>query len=284
MLRKIFYSIKPEYRYIVRKLYYLPRDIIARLLGKQKDDIPSKGDLFTGGGNFEKIGEEFLELFISMGNLKIDAQVLEIGSGLGRMARPLRHFLSYSGSYVGLDIIKKGIDWSNEHIAKGRDNFKFIHADIHNSLYNSEGQKASEYSFPLAEDTFDFIFLTSVFTHMLPNDVEHYIAEMKRMLKPNGRIFFTSFVLDGGSIKAIESGESNMPFEYKFGSYRSSDAKVLESNIAISINDFHKWFDNNRLEVFTYSKGWWRVKENKTAKIDKNQSKYQDIFVLKNKL
>ena len=47
--------------------------------------------------------------------------------------------------------------------------------------------KASEYTFPYEDGEFDVVVLTSVFTHMLPDDVAHYLDEIARVLKPGGR-------------------------------------------------------------------------------------------------
>jgi hypothetical protein len=41
-----------------------------------------------------------------------------------------------------------------------------------------------EYVFPFDEHQFDFVFLTSVFTHMLPKDTEHYLGEIARVMAP----------------------------------------------------------------------------------------------------
>ena len=48
----------------------------------------------------------------------------------------------------------------------------------------------------------DVAFLTSVFTHMLPEDVEHYLDELARVLKPGGRTLITWFLLLGAFVAA----------------------------------------------------------------------------------
>ena len=45
---------------------------------------------------------------------------------------------------------------------------------------------ASEFVFPFADASFDFVSLTSVFTHMLPVDLEHYAGQIARVLRPEG--------------------------------------------------------------------------------------------------
>jgi len=41
---------------------------------------------------------------------------------------------------------------------------------------------ASEFVFPFADASFDFVSLASVFTHMLPVDLEHYAGQIARVL------------------------------------------------------------------------------------------------------
>lgn len=64
--------------------------------------------------------------------------MLDVGSGIGRMARPLTKFLT-SGSYVGIDIVPRGIEWCQRHITSRYPNFTFQHADVYNKEYNPTG-------------------------------------------------------------------------------------------------------------------------------------------------
>ena len=51
--------------------------------------------------------------------------------------------------------------------------FRFKVADVFNSLYEKNGiNKGEKFHFPFHDKEFDFIFLTSVFTHMLPDEME----------------------------------------------------------------------------------------------------------------
>src|SRR3954454_3335822 len=74
--------------------------------------------------------------------------------------------------------------------------------------------EGSEYVFPYPNATFDFVFLTSVFTHMLPTDMEHYVSEIVRVLKPNGRSLCTFLLLNDESMRFMNAGFST-PFDFK---------------------------------------------------------------------
>jgi len=54
---------------------------------------------------------------------------------------------------------------------------------------------ARDYRFPYAENSFDLVIATSVFTHLLPDAAERYLAEAARVLTPGGRLFTTWFLV-----------------------------------------------------------------------------------------
>lgn len=143
----------------------------------RNDMIPPKSLSFVGKGDFEKIGREFRQHFIALAGLRPEHRVLDVGCGIGRMAIPLTEYLSPAGGYWGFDIVRKGIDWCSERITPKFPNFQFRHSDVYNQHYNPGGTvRACDYRFPFEDNFFDFVFLTSVFTHMVPADLEAAIA------------------------------------------------------------------------------------------------------------
>lgn len=123
------------------------------------------------------------------------------------MAVPLTRFLDGRGGYEGFDISRTGVEWCNQNIHKRYKNFHFHHADIYNLFYNPNGKIAGhEYSFPFPDGRFDFVFLTSVFTHLLEDDVERYIAEIRRVLKPGARGLITFFLINDESLRLNVGG------------------------------------------------------------------------------
>lgn len=187
----------------------------------------------VGGADFEATGREFLDLFKRLGNLLPDERILEIGCGCGRMALPLTGYLGRDGSYTGIDITQKSIAWCQKHITRRYPNFRFLHADLYNRRYNPAGQQlARGYTFPFADESFDFIFLTSVFTHMLPPDVEHYVGEIARLLHPDGRALLTLFLLNDTQQTLRSQGQNHIDFRYGSGAYRTRSQEIPESAVA----------------------------------------------------
>ena len=152
------------------------------------------------GGGFEKVGPEFLNYFRDLCGLKPHHRVLDVGCGSGRMAVPLTKYLNSEGSYDGFDISAPVVNWCAEKITRRYPNFRFQVADLYNPAYNLKSKsQAADYVFPFQENYFDLVFLTSVFTHMKPCDMEAYLAQIARVLKPNGRCLITFFLLNSKS-------------------------------------------------------------------------------------
>ncbi|MBD2756108.1 class I SAM-dependent methyltransferase [Spirosoma validum] len=183
------------------------------ITGQRDSMTPPTRLHFVGGGDFKNQGIAFLQRFKEIGKLKPTDNVLDIGSGVGRMALPLTSYLSPTSRYEGIEIVKDGVDWCNEHIADKHPNFHFQHLNLYNKRYNPTATlRSSELTFPFPPETFDFIFLTSVFTHMFEKDIARYLSEMYRVLKPNGRVYLTIFLLNPTSRQLIAEGKSSIIF------------------------------------------------------------------------
>ena len=158
--------------------------------------VPPRNKVFGGSLDYTAKGFEFLHYFTQYGGLKSNENVLDIGCGIGRMARPLTRYLT-TGSYVGMDVMPDGLEWCAENISSKYQNFSFQRMDVFNEYYNPGSKtEACDYRFPFPDGSFDFIYLTSVFTHLLRPDVEQYLSEISRLLSDGGRLFSTWFLLN----------------------------------------------------------------------------------------
>jgi SAM-dependent methyltransferase len=143
---------------------------------KPVEPVPPADLHDVGGGDFKEVGAVFLDLFQKVGGLKPSDDVLDMGCGIGRIAVPLAGHLDDSGSYAGFDIVPDAIEWCRENVSPLHRNFEFTQADLYNKRYNPEGPtKATEFSFPYPDDNFDFALATSLFTHLLPEEMKHYL-------------------------------------------------------------------------------------------------------------
>ena len=153
---------------------------------------------YVGGGDFRDTGEEFLGHFRELGGLRAEDRVLEMGCGIGRMARVLAGVLRPPGSYDGFDVVASGIAWCQSRYRDTAAPFRFTHANLRNSAYNPGGTlRADEYAFPFPDGAFDLVIATSLFTHLLAVDADHYLAEAARVLAPGGRLLCTWYLFAG---------------------------------------------------------------------------------------
>jgi len=129
--------------------------------------------------------------------LNADARVLDIGCGSGRLLLGLLQQYGQVREFVGMDVHRPMIEWSQENLAPLSPAIKFLWHDVQNERYNPKGKdllKARKW--PLESDHFDLITLFSVFSHMWLKDIRHYLLEMGRVLSLGGKIFLTLFVED----------------------------------------------------------------------------------------
>ncbi|WP_254566816.1 class I SAM-dependent methyltransferase [Oscillatoria sp. HE19RPO] len=195
--------------------------------------LPPKDLRLSVGGSFKAIGTEFFRYFIELAGLQPDEAVLDVGCGVGRMAVPLTQYLSDRGRYEGFDIVESGITWCKSVISPRYPNFQFQRADLYNQYYNPTGQEqANTYRFPYSDNCFDFVFLTSVFTHILPDGIDNYLREISRVLKPGGRGLITAFLLNEESLSCLEAGLCTLELPEIFDNYRLADKTFPESAVA----------------------------------------------------
>jgi SAM-dependent methyltransferase len=129
--------------------------------------------------------------------------------------------------------VPAGIDWCRQTITPRFPNFRFQLADIYNAHYHPAGTlTAAEYHFPYPDAAFDFAFATSVFTHMFPRDVERYLTELARVLRPGGRCLLTFFLLNARSLPPVEAGTAQQDFRHRGDGYRTAQPDQPEAAIA----------------------------------------------------
>ena len=180
-------------------------------------DVPTDLLHLTGCSEqiFESYGAAQFRRFREELNIRPGDTVLEIGCGVGRLAIPATHYLDSSGAYIGLDIIKASIDWCSAHITARYPAFQFFVEDVYSQIHNPGGSKrCADVVFPLPNRFVDKIFLSSVFTHMFPADVMHYLAEMNRVLKPDGAVLTTMFLLNDLTLASIAAKEALFSFSH----------------------------------------------------------------------
>jgi len=243
ILRRAYYRFP-----LLRRMYYFPLDAAAALRKRKNGLRPPRSLITVGDGPFEEIGREFLGYFIDIGKLQPGERVLEIGCGVGRMAIPLTTYLDERGSYEGFDVAPAEVSWCARNITPRFANFRFHHIDVFNSQTNPGGRlQARTYQFPLAGSQFDFIFLTSVFTHMLVADIENYLKEISRLLKGGGRLLATYFLLDEATRERLRRTRSR--FRHPYAAGLVIDPKMPEASIAHEEKEIRRLHQKSGLRI-----------------------------------
>jgi SAM-dependent methyltransferase len=234
MMKKLLKLVVPQsLRSTVRNAVDDTADFADRLRGGKDDLVPPRRMVRNIGGSFAGVGNAFLRHFIDLGGLQPRENVLDVGCGVGRMALPLTRYLADDGSYDGFDIDAREIAWCSEHITARYPNFRFKAANIYSKRYNPKGACTdAEFRFPYADGSFDFLFMTSVFTHILQPGMENYLSEVSRVLRGRGRCLITYFLLNDESMRLMQAGRSSLDFKHGRGTYRLVDENVPEEAVA----------------------------------------------------
>ena len=152
-----------------------------------------------GGAAFRSLGLTLVRIIREHTSLSTQDRVLEIGCGCGRLALALRDSVG-DGMYTGVDIDAASLEACRRNAALVEKQFQFVLLDVNNPIWNPDStQSASTVVFPFADGAFELIVLISVFTHLLPQDLSHYAAEIGRMLRPGGKVLFSCFLMDHGT-------------------------------------------------------------------------------------
>ena len=277
ILRNIFYSFNPRGRLLLRRALFFPADLFATLFRKREKLVPPRGLIFTGAGDFVSVGNRFAEKIIEECGLNEKSCLLDIGCGIGRIARPFTKLLGADGFYQGFDIGPQGVKWCKQHY-RNYTNFHFDYVPLQNDLYNLSAQNpASEFTFPYKTGSFDAACAISVFTHMQQNDVQRYFREISRTLINGGSCFCTFFIITEERLQKNSEGVMTF-FRYNHGDFYLHDNRVKDANIAYRKEAIERMAAESGLKMSVILPGWWADKQQE-GKFD-----FQDVVVLEKRV
>lgn len=222
-----------------RTLAYLtlaPLDYVSRRINGKADFPPLHlrrhvGPLCT----FEASGAEFMTYLRLLLNLQPNESILDIGCGCGLMALQLKEYLDRNGTYAGVDIHGPSIRWCANHITTTHPSFHFT--------------QISDGKLPYEAQSFDVILLKSVFTHLRPAEVENYLSEVVRLLKPNGRCLASFFLLNDEQRALAPKGANALQFSFGDDRWRYVYEHSPESASAYDENYILELLSKHNLEL-----------------------------------
>jgi SAM-dependent methyltransferase len=241
------------------------RDAVDLVTRRGSGDLRPPRRLLGGDYDyFERVGEEFLAHFVDLGGLKPSDRVLDVGCGPGRMAVPLTRYLSSAagGSYDGFDVVPREVDWCRRHVTPRHPGFRFQVADVRNPRYNPAGATAaSEYRFPFPDQSFDFVFATSVLTHLREPDAANYLREIGRVLRAGGRSLVTFFLWNAEARRQVAEGESHYAFAHPDGHARYESPDAPEAAVAYDESWVHDRYFAAGMGIEELRYGQWCGRE-----------------------
>ena len=128
-----------------------------------------------------------------------EIKLLEIGCGGGQWLAEFQMFDLQVANLAGIEIDEKRANYAKKRI---------VGADI---------QSGNAVKLPWADDSFDIVFQSTVFTSVLDDKIKQQIAdEMKRVCKTNGFILWYDFAFDSPNnknVKGVKKCEIRKLFE-----------------------------------------------------------------------
>lgn len=235
----------------IRKTVWIIIDALDSLFGRGRTGlIPPRSITHFTSKEWIDYGKSFLNHFKKYGEINPESKILDVGSGIGSAAVGLTEFLSDGGEYHGFDIDKMQVDWCTSNISSKFNNFHFKHADVKNFNYNPNGKFESKtFKFPYEDNYFDFVYLLSVFTHMYTPDMENYLQEISRVVKPGGKTFITYFLLNEDSEKLISAGKSSQNLVHDIDGCITSNLKNPEEANGFKEEHITKLYEDNNLMI-----------------------------------
>jgi SAM-dependent methyltransferase len=235
------------------------------LFGYKGLQLPVHLVVLTGAGpeSWEVIGVAHVANYARVMGFDPGMTFLEIGCGVGRDALQLIDVIGNTGRYIGIDVTRDSVVWCRNHISAAHPNFEFHHVDAYHELYNPLGKHTSlDFVLPVEDGSVDRIALGSVFTHLFQDEVEHYLREIRRVLKPDGMAYATFFLYSDETIAAARRTDLT-PFKLMFEHPRGegcyiNDAKYPTGAVAYTEAAMREMIGRADLRLDRpFLNGWW---------------------------
>lgn len=205
-----------------------------------------------------QVGGELAGLLVAFG-MTADSAVLDVGCGYGRLALGILHATDHRGPYLGFDILRRQIEWCQTAITPIFPTLRFEHLDIRNGRYNPGGMiEPTEASFPARSASTDVCALFSVCTHLYRPDIERYLDEIRRVLRPGGTAVTTWFLFDEARLPQATSAQATYPMVHVLDEVTryTEEGNPLRA-IAYEEGAVRAMVKAARLEVLDIDRGTW---------------------------
>lgn len=157
----------------------------------------------------------FRKRLLAPARLQLGESVLDVGCGTGTLAIAAKRQVGSSGSAFG-------IDPSPEMIARARSKASKAKSDVAFDIALAE-------ALPFPDARFDVVLSTVMLHHLRRSVREQAVREMKRVLKPGGRLLAVDFA------GASSNGKGPLAHFHRHGHVRPQDLVDLVSDTGLRI-------------------------------------------------
>ena len=236
ILRKFVPSIaKASYNPVVATVGDVLSGVLALPFPELGDLPPNHLRIRIGAGNriindhfmFIETGSRCWLTFLSRQYCTSSSDVVELGCGCGRVARVLKQEW-FEGTYLGVDIDSEMLEFCRRNFPGDR--FRFVLSPHNSTTYSRRCHNEypnHPHNFRFSEqNSKDFIYSISLYSHLLEKEMIEYVRESYRALRENGVMYMTFFCIDD-----VELGR-RWTFRHRRGNAYVENARFPEAAVA----------------------------------------------------
>ena len=195
----------------------------------------------VGGADFDLVGALELGLLQQEG-LGAGQSLLDLGCGVGRLARHVIPVLGEGGHYVGADISRLML----------RDARRVIDEAAPDAPCSVELIHQRRHRLPLGDARFDFVCAFSVFTHVEHEDALGQLRDALRVTRPGGRMLFSCLPIEltGARDVFLQSARHNVRARWLVGPRNVVTTREFMAWIAeLAGWKVLRWYDGERANI-----------------------------------
>jgi SAM-dependent methyltransferase len=234
----------------------------------------------VGGGDPEPIAQEVVTAIEKYAKLNAGDSILDVGCGCGRIAAALTQYVDQKSHYVGIDIVPGLIDFARNFITPRYPSFEFLLLNQGSTSYDSWRQKGAETGIAtlteaVPAESIDLAISVSLFTHLDYPAALEMLTSIHQVLKNDGRVFMTVFVLDAIARDSIEAGRTPFSFKQRTPGGKLFAERSDDPTFAVAYNDalLDELVSSAGFQIDRRVRGYWSI-----GGIGET---FQDVLVLK---
>lgn len=191
---------------------------------------------------------------------RLDSNIVEIGCGYGRKPMHLKNYTlqseKFTGQYLGIDIDPELLAYARKTFPAPQFTFQLTPHQSKTYMPNGTTQQSTECRIERDTDTQDFVFSTSLFTHLLEQELLNYVQESYRVLRPDGLMQMNFFCYD--HLEETKVLGSRWTFSHAMGKALVESPEYPEAAVAYRrqvMTDFCHEAGFRRVEILSDSTG-----------------------------